>query len=48
MNWWPNSEYGVMSWLRVLPGFFATAVPVMFYIDWYVFARLSIPHHPVE
>lgn len=34
MNWWPNSEYGVMSWLRVLPGFFATAVPVMFYIDW--------------
>jgi hypothetical protein len=34
MNWWPNSEYGFLSWLRVLPAFFASAVPIMFYIDW--------------
>jgi len=34
MNWWPNSEYGILSWLRVLPAFFASAVPFMFYIDW--------------
>jgi len=34
MNWWPNSEYGILSWLRMLPGFFASAVPIMFYIDW--------------
>jgi len=35
MDWWPNSEYGIMSWLQVLPAFFAPAVPVMFFIDWY-------------
>jgi len=34
MNWWPTSEYGILSWLKVLPPFFASAVPVMFYIDW--------------
>jgi len=34
MNWWPNSEYGIMSWLQILPAFFAPAVPVMFWIDW--------------
>ncbi|KAH8998992.1 hypothetical protein EDB86DRAFT_3076029 [Lactarius hatsudake] len=34
MNWWPNSEYGILSWLQVLPAFFASAVPVMFFIDW--------------
>ncbi|KAI9460859.1 hypothetical protein BJY52DRAFT_1117599 [Lactarius psammicola] len=34
MNWWPNSEYGILSWLQVLPAFFASAVPVMFYVDW--------------
>ena len=35
MDWWPNSTYGVLSWLRLLPAFFAPAVPVMFYVDWY-------------
>jgi hypothetical protein len=34
MNWWPNNTYGILSWLQVLPAFFAPAVPVMFYIDW--------------
>jgi len=38
MNWWPTSEsyseYGMMSWLKMLPPLFASAVPVMFYIDW--------------
>ncbi|KAI0307822.1 hypothetical protein B0F90DRAFT_1621119 [Multifurca ochricompacta] len=34
MDWWPNSSYGIWSWLQVLPAFFAPAVPVMFYIDW--------------
>jgi len=34
MDWWPNSSYGILSWLQVLPAFFASAVPVMFYIDW--------------
>jgi len=34
MNWWPNNEYGILSWLKVLPAFFAPAVPIMFYVDW--------------
>jgi hypothetical protein len=36
MDWWPNAdlEYGLWSWLRVLPAFFAPAVPIMFLIDW--------------
>ncbi|KAI0304867.1 hypothetical protein BC826DRAFT_1089033 [Russula brevipes] len=34
MNWWPNSTYGILSWLQVLPAFFAPAVPIMFFIDW--------------
>lgn len=34
MNWWPNAEYGILSWLQVLPAFFAPAVPIMFYVDW--------------
>ena len=46
MNWWPNSEYGILSWLRVLPAFFASAVPVMFYIDWYVLAPPLYPALP--
>jgi len=36
MDWWPNAEYGLWSWLQVLPAFFAPAVPIMFLIDWYV------------
>ncbi|KAF8507085.1 hypothetical protein F5888DRAFT_1791374 [Russula emetica] len=34
MDWWPNNSYGILSWLRVLPAFFAPAVPIMFYVDW--------------
>jgi hypothetical protein len=34
MGWWPNAYYGVLSWLRMLPAFFAPAVPIMFFIDW--------------
>lgn len=34
MHWWPNSEYGMLSWLQVLPAFFAPAVPIMFFVDW--------------
>jgi hypothetical protein len=34
MDWWPNSTHGILSWLQVLPAFFAPAVPVMFFIDW--------------
>ena len=34
MNWWPNNTYGILSWLQVLPAFFAPAVPIMFYVDW--------------
>jgi len=34
MNWWPNSTYGILGWLQVLPAFFAPAVPIMFFIDW--------------
>jgi hypothetical protein len=34
MRWWPNAEYGFLSWLRMLPAFFAPAVPIMFFIDW--------------
>lgn len=34
MDWWPNSTYGILSWLRMLPAFFAPAVPIMFYVDW--------------
>ena len=48
MNYWPTNEYGFLSWLKVLPPFFASAVPVMFYIDWYVLARFFISHHLVE
>jgi hypothetical protein len=48
MNYWPTNEYGILSWLKVLPPFFASAVPVMFYIDWCVLARFFISHRPVE
>jgi hypothetical protein len=34
MDWWPNNTYGMLSWLQVLPAFFAPAVPIMFYVDW--------------
>jgi hypothetical protein len=34
MHWWPNSEYGYLSWLQMLPAFFAPAVPIMFFVDW--------------
>ena len=35
MDWWPNSTYGILSWLRVLPAFFVPAVPIMSLVDWY-------------
>jgi len=34
MDWWPNSSLGILSWLQVLPAFFAPAVPIMFFVDW--------------
>jgi hypothetical protein len=34
MNWWPNAEFGMLSWLQMLPAFFAPAVPIMFFVDW--------------
>src|SRR5258707_14752464 len=34
MGWWPNSELGILSWLQMLPTFFAPAAPILFFIDW--------------
>ncbi|TFY78298.1 hypothetical protein EWM64_g5714, partial [Hericium alpestre] len=34
MHWWPESGHSVFGYLRVLPAFFAPAVPIMFWIDW--------------
>jgi hypothetical protein len=34
MGWWPNSELGILSWLQMLPAFFAPAAPIMFFVDW--------------
>ena len=54
MDWWPNAEYGLWSWLRVLPAFFAPAVPIMFLIDWYVIPPTIAasapppPHHSAK
>lgn len=39
MNWWPNPTYGILGWLQLLPAFFAPAVPIMFFVDWYAPAR---------
>jgi hypothetical protein len=36
MGWWPNPEYGYVGYLSPIPAFGATAVPVMFLIDWLV------------
>ncbi|KAF9531971.1 hypothetical protein CPB83DRAFT_914447 [Crepidotus variabilis] len=34
MQWWPSSQYGILSYLKPLPAFASTAVPVMFFVDW--------------
>jgi hypothetical protein len=47
MHWWPNSEYGYLSWLQMLPAFFAPAVPIMFFVDWYYFLNLSFCLTPI-
>ena len=37
MKWWPASaEYGWVSYLRPLPALASMAVPIMFFVDWYV------------
>jgi len=35
MHWWPDfEEYGYLSYMRPIPAFGSTAVPIMFLIDW--------------
>ncbi|CAA7266484.1 unnamed protein product [Cyclocybe aegerita] len=34
MNWWPASVHGFMGYLKPIPAFASTAVPVMFFVDW--------------
>jgi len=34
MGWWPNSKLGILSWLQMLPAFFAPAAPILFFVDW--------------
>ncbi|KAJ3507709.1 hypothetical protein NLJ89_g6151 [Agrocybe chaxingu] len=34
MNWWPASLHGFMGYLKPIPAFASTAVPVMFFVDW--------------
>ncbi|KAA1468215.1 hypothetical protein DENSPDRAFT_380920 [Dentipellis sp. KUC8613] len=34
MGWWPESGHAFFGYLRILPAFFAPAVPIMFFIDW--------------
>ena len=34
---WPTSQYGFLGYLRPVPIFAACAVPIMFFIDWYIF-----------
>ena len=37
MSWWPVEEHGIWGYLRPLPAFAVSALPLMFAIDWYVF-----------
>jgi hypothetical protein len=34
---WPTNQYGFLGYLRPVPVFAASAVPIMFFVDWYVF-----------
>ncbi|TFK77050.1 hypothetical protein BDN72DRAFT_830218 [Pluteus cervinus] len=34
MKWWPNGGLGLLGYLRPLPLFASTAVPIMFFMDW--------------
>jgi hypothetical protein len=34
---WPTNQYGFLGYLRPVPVFAASAVPIMFLIDWYIF-----------
>ena len=36
MKWWPNPQLGWSEYLKILPGFAAMAVPVMFFVDWWL------------
>ena len=36
MKWWPDPSNGFWGYIFVLPAFFTPAVPIMFFIDWYV------------
>ena len=33
---WPTNQYGFLGRLRPVPIFAASAVPIMFFIDWYI------------
>jgi hypothetical protein len=46
MDWWPNSTHGILSWLQLLPAFFAPAVPILFLVDWYS-RRRFLRHIPL-
>ncbi|KAF8350021.1 hypothetical protein F5887DRAFT_1070254 [Amanita rubescens] len=35
MNWWPNKGYSALRFLSPLPAFAATAVPLLFFVDWF-------------
>ena len=34
---WPAYQYGFLGYLRPVPVFAASAVPIMFFADWYIF-----------
>jgi len=34
MNWWPTDEYGFFGYLKPLPAFASTAVPILYFVDW--------------